>query len=135
VTGFVLDCSISAAWCLKDESNVEADRCLRLLARGEAYVPAVWTVEMVNVLVMAERRRRITGEDATLALELLGSLPILVDTAAAEAMPGLRVTAVEHRLSAYDASYLEVALRRGLPFASLDRALRSAATASGIRLL
>jgi predicted nucleic acid-binding protein len=131
----VLDCSVSAAWCLRDESSAEADRFLGLLVRGEAHVPAVWTVEIANVLVVAERKRRITEADARLALELLGRLPILVDTATAEAMPDLRAVAAGSRLSAYDASYLEVALRRELPLASLDPALRSAAAASGVRLL
>jgi len=132
VRRFVLDCSVSAAWCLRDESNQVADRYLALLADGEAIVPSLWVVEMFNVLVMAERRRRISATDAELALSLLDQLPIVVAETSMTSMVRIREQAVDHRLSAYDAAYLDLALQRKLPLATLDRTLRHAAKASGV---
>jgi len=132
---FVLDCSVSAAWCLKDESSREADRYLDMLANGEAVVPALWVVETSNVLVMAERRKRIAREDAEQAMELLDQLPIVIDAEGAQSMPRLFSMASECGIAAYDASYLEVAKRLRLPLASLDRGQRVAAEKSKVRLL
>jgi len=131
---FVLDCSVSAAWCLKDEASHEARRYLDLLGEGEAFVPALWTVEMTNVLVHAERRNRITAEDAALALDLLERLPIVIVDAGTSVMRRVRAVACRHGLTAYDASYLDLALERQLPLASLDRTLRTAAKAARVSL-
>jgi predicted nucleic acid-binding protein len=132
---FVLDCSVSAAWCLKDEASREADRILDLLARGEALVPALWVVEMANVFVTAQRRKRISREDARLASELLGQLPIVIDAQGTQSMQALQDLAVECGIAAYDASYLEMARRFRLPLASLDRGQRAAAETADVRLL
>lgn len=132
---FVLDCSVSAAWFLKDESSPDADRYLDLLANGEAVVPALWVVETSNVLVMAERRKRIAREDAERAMELLDQLPIVIDVDGAQSMPRLFSMSSECGIAAYDASYLEVAKRLRLPLASLDRGQRAAAGKAKVRLL
>ena len=132
---FVLDCSVSAAWCLKDESSREADRYLDMLENGEALVPALWVVEMANVIVVAERRKRIAHGDAELALGLLDQLPIAIDQEGAQSMLTLYAMATECGIAAYDASYLEVAKRLRLPLASLDRGQRTAAEKAKIRLL
>lgn len=132
---FVLDCSVSAAWCLKDEASDEARRYLGLLSEGEAVVPALWTVEMTNVLVHAERRKRMTGEDAALALDLLDQLPIVIVEAGTNVMRRVRAVAFRHGLTAYDASYLDLAIERRIPLASLDRGLRAAAKAARVSLL
>lgn len=132
---FVLDCSVSAAWCLKDEASDEARRYLELLGDGEAVVPPLWTIEMTNVLVLAERRKRITGEDAALALDLLERLPIVVVEAGPSVMRRVRAVASRHGLTAYDACYLDLALERKIPLASLDRTLRTAAKAARVSLL
>jgi predicted nucleic acid-binding protein len=132
---FVLDCSVSAAWCLRDETSDRAREYLALLEDGEAFVPALWTVEMTNVLLMAERRKRITKEDAALALGLLERLPIVVTDAATGSMPRLYEIAARHRLSAYDASYLDLAATRRFPLATLDQGLRTAARAAGVPLV
>lgn len=132
---FVLDCSVSAAWCLKDESTEGAERSLRLLATGEALVPALWVVEMANVLLVAERRGRITARDAASALELLEQLPILVHNGTMESMLRIRTLAAKHGLTAYDACYLDLALQNHLPLASLDQTLRDAAKAASVRLV
>jgi predicted nucleic acid-binding protein len=132
---FVLDCSISASWFLLDESNVAAEAVLERLSDEEAVVPALWTVEMVNVLVVAERKGRISPSDAARALEVISNLPVIVEQADLATMKSCRVIAREHSLSSYDACYVEIALRLGLPLASLDRELITAARNSGIPLL
>lgn len=132
---FVLDCSISASWFLVDESNDAAQAVLERLCEEEAVVPALWTVEMTNVLVVAERRHRILPADAARALEVISDLPIIVEPADFGTMKSCRIIAREHSLSSYDACYLEVAQRLGLPLASLDFKLIAAARKSGIPLL
>lgn len=132
---FILDCSISASWCLKDESNEEANRILELMSESEAHVPSIWPVEMANVLVVAERRSRISAADAAHAVELLLSLPIKADKGYLENFGTIRLLALEHKLSAYDACYLELAQRTGLPIATLDHALQTAAGKCGTPLL
>ena len=135
MTRFVLDCSVSAAWCLADETSAASDRYLGLLEEGEASVPSLWVAEMANVLVTAERQRRMTMEDAKLALELLDRLPIRIEQADSKTMARVHGLAIEHRLTAYDASYLDLALTQGLPLVSFDRDVRRAAEAAGVRLL
>ena len=132
---FVLDCSVSAAWCLKDESSREADRYLDMLVSGEALVPALWVVEMANVIVVAERRKRIASGDAEQALELLDQLPIVVDQDGVQSMSKIYAMAAGFGIAAYDASYLEVARRARLPLASLDRGQRAAAEKARVRLI
>jgi len=132
---FVLDCSVSAAWCLKDESSLDADRYLDMLASGEAMVPALWIVEMANVIVTAERRKRIESGDAEQALELLDQLPIVVDEVGVQSMSEIYAMAAKLGIAAYDASYLELAKRARLPLASLDRGQRVAAETARVRLI
>jgi predicted nucleic acid-binding protein len=132
---FVLDCSISASWFLLDESNVAAQAVLERLSDEEAVVPALWTIEMVNVLLVAERKERISSSDAARAVEIISNLPVFVEPADLATMKSCRAIAKEHSLSSYDACYLEIAMRLGLPLASLDRGLITAARNSGIRLL
>jgi predicted nucleic acid-binding protein len=124
---FILDCSISASWCLKDESNDQANKILDRLGEDEALVPSIWPVEMANVLVVAERKGRISAADAGRAVEILLSLPIQAEKGDLENLSAIRLLAREHKLSAYDACYLELAQRTGLPIATLDHALQAAA--------
>ena len=132
---FVLDCSVSGAWCLKDETSANADRYLEILLTGQAVVPSLWVVEMTNVLLIAERRRRIDGADVEQAMQLLDQLPILIESTETGSMAKIHQLASRHRLSAYDACYLELARRHRLPLASLDRELRAAAKSAKVRLL
>jgi predicted nucleic acid-binding protein len=131
---FILDCSISASWCLKDESNEEATRILERMSEDEALVPSIWPVEMANVLVVAERKSRISTTDAARAVEILLSLPIHADKGNLENLSTIRLLAREHKLSAYDACYLELAQRTRLPIATLDHALQAAAAKCGVSL-
>ncbi len=132
---FVLDCSVSAAWCLSDESSEAAEKILYRLAGEEAVVTPLWIAEMANVLVMAERRGRITPADASRAVELVLSLPIQVEFADLRTLNASRLLAREYELSAYDASYLELAQREGLPLATMDRTLSMAARRCGVPVL
>ncbi|MHC1725179.1 MAG: type II toxin-antitoxin system VapC family toxin [Syntrophobacteraceae bacterium] len=132
---FVLDCSISASWFLLDESNDAAQAVLERLREEEAVVPALWIVEMANVLVIAERKNRISPADAARTLEVIADLPIIVEPADLGTMKGCCTIAIKYSLSSYDACYLEIAQRLGLPLASLDLKLITAAGKSGIPLL
>lgn len=132
---FVLDASISASWCLNDETNAIADALLESLPGSEIFVPSLWIVEMTNVLVVSERNGRISAVDAVGAMEMLTKLPIQVDAAELTLGERLSSLSVEYGLSAYDASYLELALRLRSPLATLDRSIAAAAKKSGLDLL
>lgn len=131
---FILDASVTMAWCFEDEATHETDSVLGQLAEDEAHVPALWGYEVANVLVGAERRGRITESRSTRFLELLTALPIRIDTGAQDHNLLLGV-ARTHELSAYDAAYLALAERLGLALATLDGRLGQAASAAGVPLL
>jgi len=132
----VVDASTALSWCFEDESSPYSDKVLSLLANEGAVVPAIWPVEVTNALVVGERRKRLTEAQAARFVQLLGQLPIDVDSPSpAITFGAVLSTARSHSLSAYDASYIEVAERHGLPLASLDARLRKAASAAGVALL
>lgn len=132
-SAFVVDSSVTLSWCFDDEASAESDALLYRLGEGGAIVPVIWEYEITNVLAVAERRGRITEADVARRATLLRSLPIHVvrdvDPAA------LLDTARRHELSAYDAAYLLVAEREGLPLATRDAALAAAAAAAGVSTL
>ena len=130
---FVVDCSVTAAWLL-DEGAAGASGLLAGLAQGRALVPALWRIETANVMASAIRRKRLDEAGARRALALLLEAPIDVDEAV-PASPVLFDLSRRHGLSAYDACYLELCMRRGLPLATLDRALRQAAVEAGCAVL
>ena len=132
---FILDASVTLAWGLEDESNAYTDAVLDSLEVAEAIVPAVWPLEVGNGILVAERRRRIAHADAVQFLALLQELPIVVQPEAPERMLGeITALAREQQLSAYDASYLDLAMRMGLPLATQDETLRQAAARCGVRI-
>jgi len=132
----VLDVSLSCAWCFADEASDGAWAILEQLQTHQAHVPALWLSETANVLVQAERRGRISGAACRTFLGLLEDLPISVDQpSTASVWHDTLALARSHRLTSYDAAYLELALRRGLPLASRDKALQAAAGAEGVPLL
>jgi len=132
----VLDVSLSCAWCFADKANAEAWAILERLQTHQAHVPALWLWETANVLVQAERRGRISPAAIRTYLGLLEGLPISVDQpSTASAWHDTLALARSHRLTSYDAAYLELALRRSLPLASRDQALQAAARAEGVPLL
>lgn len=131
----VLDCSIAMAWCFADEADELADRVLDAISVSEARVPQVWALEVANVLLSAERRGRVTEADSTRFLGLLGDLPIHIDErASSTAFTGVLATARRCGLTAYDAAYLDLAMRVELPLATRDEQLRAACRDVGVAL-
>jgi predicted nucleic acid-binding protein len=126
---FVLDSSFTLAWVLKDEATPETDRVLDSLGHGtKAFVPPLWRWEVGNALLNVERQKRATSAETSGHLLLLESLPVEVDEAAlGQAWTATHLLARKHNLTSYDAAYLELALRRGLPLASFDKELLMAA--------
>lgn len=136
MTDFVLDCSVTMAWCFEDETDPYADAILEGLAQSSALVPSLWALEVTNVLLVGERRGRISQPGSVRFLELLSALPIeLMDVTLPQASTELMTLGRSHALSAYDAAYLSLALRSDIPLATRDGALRTAASAIGVSLL
>jgi predicted nucleic acid-binding protein len=131
---YVLDASVTLAWCFEDEATPGTDGLLERLAEDAAITPSLWELEVVNVLLLAERRGRITESQATRFVALLTQLPIHVDPAGAD-MEGVLAAGRHHGLTAYDAAYLVLAEREGIPLATLDTRLRDAARAAGVPVL
>lgn len=131
--GFVLDNSVTMSWCFPDENDSYAQDVLKALPGTAAAVPSLWPLEVANILLVGERRGRISQADTATFIGLLEGLPIRIDDETSEhAMKASLNLARAQNLSVYDASYLELALRRGLPIATLDAKLKAAAAALGI---
>lgn len=131
----VIDNSVVMSWCFADEDNSYADQVLTALETLTAAVPAIWPLEVANVLLVAERRKRLGKADSIHFLELLHELPIEVIQESPQRMTGeIMALAREQQLSSYDASYLDLAMRKGLPLATLDAGLRNAAEQCGVLL-
>ena len=132
----MLDCSVTAAWLFEDEASPYAEAVLDALAADhEALAPLIWPLEVGNVFLVGERRGRITQAQSTAFWETLKAMPITVDARAPLASSdGIIALGREHGLSAYDAAYLELAVRNSAPIATLDDKLVSAAHASGAGL-
>jgi predicted nucleic acid-binding protein len=134
--GFVVDASVTMAWCFEDEVDMRAERALDRLRTEDAYVPSVWPLEVANVLIVAERRGRLTASQSAQFLALLRSLPITVDAVAADGIwDAVMDLARSHQLSSHDACYLELARRLALPLAAADGRIRNAAGVAAITLL
>ncbi len=132
----VLDASATFPWLFEDEASPATDALLDQVTEHGAVVPALWFLECTNGLAMAERRGRIDGTSLVAAIALLRRLPLVVDDAApSRALDAVLDLARTHRLTTYDAGYLDLALRRGLPLATGDAPLRAAAAAAGVALL
>ncbi len=133
--GLVIDSSVAIAWCFPDEQDAYSQTVLNALASQRAFVPELWHVEVANTLLVGERRKRSTQANTMTWLGFLASLPIAVDEETKlHAFGNTLSLAREHNLSAYDAAYLELAMRRGLPLATLDDKLKTAAHAVGVSL-
>jgi predicted nucleic acid-binding protein len=133
---FVLDCSIAMAWLFRDEATPKTTALLARMATETALVPAWWFIEIINVLAMAERKGRITPTQSDAFIADLGKLAIeRDDEAPGRAFTHLLALCRTHRLTSYDAIYLDLAIRRSLPLATLDDDLRRAARKLGVRLL
>jgi len=133
---FVVDCSMAMAWLFHDEATPKTADLLNRLATEPALVPGWWFIEITNVLVMAERNGRITPAQSDAFIADLGKLGIERDDEAPDrAFTYLLALCRTHRLTSYDAIYLDLALRRNLPLATLDEDLRKTAKKVGVHLL
>ena len=136
MTHCVLDSSVALAWLLPGEATPATEALLTSVGDGGALAPGLWPLETANVLWMSERRGRITLAEKTQALAILAELPIQIDErTAARAFGAISALASGKDLTVYDACYLELALRSGLPLASLDKRLRQAALDAGVALI
>ncbi len=134
MTPIVVDTSVTMAWCFEDEATEATDRVLDLLRQQDAVVPSLWQLEVANVLLVAERRNRITEAQAAHFLDLVARLPIRVDPTPVDS--GAVIAAGRrHGLSAYDAAYLVLAERFAAPLATTDKALTAACRTAGVPLL
>lgn len=136
MAAFVIDASTTLPWCFADEATEKTNALLaRLRAGDEAIVPAHWPVEVANALLIAVRRRRISRQDATQFIEDIEVLPIRVDSTTKYVLrTRIFPLAEQYNLTIYDSAYLELAMREGLPLATLDDELRKAARAAGVVL-
>ena len=133
MAGFVLDASLTLAWCFEDEGTDEAWALFIPVMRHGAAVPGHWRLEVSNALAAGERRRRLQPERVGSFLAALDRMPVEVDAATSQRAFGpILDRARRDRLSAYDAAYLDLAVRVGVPLATLDRGLRGAAIAAGV---
>ena len=132
---FVLDGSVTMVWGFEDEADEYAEAILERMPDLQAHVPSLWPLEVANALLVGERRRRITSAETARFLAILGAFPITVDDQTiANTWTDTMHLARAHNLSSYDAAYLELAIRLGLPLATLDGKLKTAAGAMGVPL-
>lgn len=133
---FVLDASVALCWCFEGQSTEYTEALAERLARGdEARVPGIWPLEVVNSLMAAERRKMLKPAQTDGFVEQMNRLRIHLAPAEIErSFASVLAVARQYRLSAYDAAYLELAIREGLPLATMDGQLRAAAGIAGVKL-
>jgi predicted nucleic acid-binding protein len=134
---FIADASVGFAWVYQGQATPQTDQLLDTVAAGAVVVvPNLWFFEMSNILLMAQRRHRVTAMQRKTALEQLAAMQFTVDEEGARnAFGKTSELAEQHGLTIYDATYLELALRRSLPLASRDEALKSAARQCRLKVL
>jgi len=128
---FVVDASVSAAWFLPDEATPATEAALQATAAHDVWVPALWLLEVGNLLLSAQRRKRITADKRRELAAAAAALRIKVDREPVT-ITTLDELAARFGLSAYDAAYLELAIRRGLPMATQDEALVAVMAKAGV---
>ena len=135
MSGVVLDASTALAWCFPDEASDRAEAALVALAGQTIFVPPVWSLEVANALLVGERQKRLRQPQVLRFLKLIESLPIFEDSRpVGDRVQNVLPLSREFGLSAYDAAYLELALRRGAALATLDARLAKAARGAGVEL-
>jgi predicted nucleic acid-binding protein len=136
VTAIVIDSSVALSWCFEDEASAEMDSIFEHVRDQGAVVPGIWHLEVGNILLQAEKRGRIKTSDVTARLALITELPIMTDhETTTRAWREILTLARAEALTTYDTTYLELAVRRGLPLATKDDALLSAAKRLGIAVI
>ena len=135
MAAFVLDCSVAANWFFKDETSPAAQAALDAIRTEPAIVPGLFFVELANVLTVGERRGRLKRAEADIALRFMNALRLETDTRPpGQFLHRIIELARNQALSAYDATYLDLAIHSGLPLATLDEPLRKAARKCGVAL-
>jgi predicted nucleic acid-binding protein len=135
LTGIVIDASVALAWCFPDEASDYADDVLVALEGHSILVPTLWPIEITNALLVAERRKRIKQSGIRQFVELLNGLTVVMASqSVTESVSNILPLAREYSLSAYDAAYLDVAVRHGAPLATLDNNLQKAGRKAGIEI-
>jgi predicted nucleic acid-binding protein len=129
----VIDASLTASWHFEDERGPIAESVLESLEHDSAYAPLIWWFEIRNVIILGERTRRATHEQTAEFLAFLLQLPISLDSLPDD--DRVMTLARRHKLTFYDAAYLELAQREGIPLATLDKELADAARAEGVSLV
>ena len=133
---FVLDCSVTMAWCFEDETSEYSEAVLELLRTKSAIVPVIWPLEVTNVLLMAMKRKRVSKIKAAGFLDRLNDLPIsLANSKPLSAMMSIFELGDEQKITSYDAAYLDLAIAHNIPLATMDKELAQAAKVSKIKLL
>jgi predicted nucleic acid-binding protein len=134
----ILDASATLAWLVRRVDPIEdqmADEVLRFVRTGNSVVPALWFPEVANGILVAERRGGVSQSTSESFLKMVGTLPILEDATRPSAVqPAVLMLARTYKLTAYDATYLELVLRTGRALATFDRQLADAARAAGVRV-
>ena len=135
MSAVVIDSSIALSWCFEDEASPETDLLFERVRDEGAIVPGLWHLELGNVLLQAEKRGRITVKDVGVRLDLIADLPIVTDQeTTARAWREILTMARADRLTTYYATYLELAVRRGLPLLTKDIELVRAARRLGVQV-
>jgi predicted nucleic acid-binding protein len=135
LTGVVIDASLALAWCFPDEASEYADGVLVALEGRTVMVPPVWALEITNAVLVAERRKRAKLADVRRFVELLGGLTIIEQSQTViDTVSSVLPLARQYGLSAFDAAYLDVAVRQGAPLATLDSTLERAGRSAGIKI-
>ncbi|MET3613627.1 putative nucleic acid-binding protein [Rhizobium aquaticum] len=136
MSGFVLDCSVTAAWLLEDEVVSDAEIVLDSLLTLTAHVPTIWHLEIGNVLLKTLRRGRISANAFQLLVKELEALPVVTDgETEIQSFGDTLDIARRYSLTTYDAAYLELAVRLDLPLATLDKALVRTAAEIGVKTI
>ena len=136
MNSFVVDNSVVMSWCFKDETNKYGDAVLNRLAESTAIVPPIWPLEVVNVLLVAERQNRLKQVDSVRFITLLSQLPIVVEhEGLARQMKDLLALGRTNNLSSYNAAYLDLSMRKDCPIATLDKKLIEAAKKVDVTIL
>lgn len=133
---FVVDCSLTMAWLFEDEKTEFSERLLDRLKKERGVVPSLWIYEVLNVLLMGEKRKRISQSQTSHFLNFLHNLPVqIIEVNSVLQSESMLFLARAHGLTSYDAAYLDLASRYGLPLASLDEQLIKAAKILGVQML
>jgi predicted nucleic acid-binding protein len=136
VSVLVLDASVAVSWCFPDRRTAFTTQVLREIADGSAVVPGLWELEVGNALAVAERKGYLTSAQLEAFLQDLADLPKQVEHPTSDPSFGRTLAlAREHKLSTFDACYLELAERMGLPLATADVELSRAAQRAGVALV